>query len=120
MDGHYSPASVDGQGSAETARRLSRAYTDAYYRGKRALNQRVEQLGYLPPGQARDDLWSGGEADTRFWRAGASAVVSRHATGLTREQRSAVDGAQPSAPPGQGAPPAVFFEQTRARSGENR
>lgn len=121
MDEHYSPASVGGKDSAALARQVSRAYADSYHRGKKHTNRGVELLGYLPPGQPQDDLWSGSPADERFWRADAGLVVARKASGLTREQRAVVDGTAPALPPPPGGgPPARFFEQTKSRSKSGR
>lgn len=112
---HYSPASVDGKDSASLAKQVSRAYTESYWRGKKQLNTDAELLGYLPD-QPRDDIWSGSPLDENFWRANANFVISRQATGLTREQRSVIDGTAPTDPPPvEGNPPARFFESTKSR-----
>eukprot|EP00873_Tetraselmis_striata_P033788 jgi/Tetstr1/454052/TSEL_040971.t1 len=120
---HYSPASVDGRDSAEHAKRMSTSYSDVYHRTKGRINAEVERLQYVPESQPLDDLWSGSALDERFWRADASFVISRQATGLTREQRSAVErpvpAGEPHPPPG-GPAPARFCESTKSRSRTGR
>lgn len=118
---HYSPASLGGGDSQLLAKQVSRAYSDVYHRGKQRANAEVENLHYLPPDQPQDDLWSGSLVDETFWRANANFLVSRKATGLTREQRSVVDGAAArDPPPVSGAAPARFFESTKSRSRAGR
>eukprot|EP00873_Tetraselmis_striata_P043853 jgi/Tetstr1/464117/TSEL_008922.t1 len=114
---HYSPASVGGSDSQRLAKQVSSAYADVYRRTKRGVNGAVEQLQYLPPGQPQDDIWSGSAVDEGFWRANADVIISRKATGITREQRSAIDRAAPEQPPPVGgAAPVQFCECTKSKS----
>lgn len=118
---HYSPASVDGADSRALAKQVSAAYTDVYRRTKQRDNAAVERMQYLPPDQPQDDLWSGSPLDEAFWRSDAGFVIARKATGLTREQRSVIDGAAaPEPPPIGGAAPVRFFECTKSRNRSGR
>ena len=93
---------------------VSRAYKDAYYRRRNEINQTVEHLQYLPPGQPQDDLWSGSLTDTRFWMSNSDAIIGRQRLPVSRAQRRIIDG-QPDR--GLDIPAnATFFENTKSRS----
>nr|WRJ69710.1 hypothetical protein TetV2_00261 [Oceanusvirus sp.] len=114
---HFAPASEGGQQSQRHAAIVSSAYTDAYYRRRHDVNQGMEHLQYLPPGQPQDDMWSGSQTDTSFWQTNADAIIGRQRLGLTRAQRAKIDAPSPlhhrhdPLPGG-----ARFFESTKSRS----
>lgn len=90
---HYSPATEGGKHSGLVARKVSRAMTAEYDAFKTHVNDGVERLSYLPPGQPRDDLWSGTPAETVMTRSNQSVLMNRTGSGVTKADmgKSVVD-----------------------------
>jgi hypothetical protein len=86
---HYSPATEGGKDSGLVARKVSRAMTAEYDAFKAHVNDSVERFSYLPPGQARDDLWSGTPAETVLTRSNQSVLMNRTASVVTKVDRGA-------------------------------